>query len=33
MIAVQEACARIGMVTGKGLTGAIKEHYSKKNTL
>ena len=29
MIAVQEACARIGMVTGKGIAGAIKEHYSK----
>jgi Mn2+/Fe2+ NRAMP family transporter len=32
MIAVQEACARIGMVTGKGLTGVIKDHYSK-NTI
>ncbi|MBO9691319.1 NRAMP family divalent metal transporter [Chryseobacterium sp.] len=30
MTAVQEACARIGMVTGKGLTGVIKDHYSKK---
>jgi len=30
MIAVQEACARIGLVTGKGLTGVIKDHYSKK---
>ena len=30
MIAVQEACARIGMVTGKGLTGVIKMHYSKR---
>lgn len=29
MIAVQEACARIGMVTGKGIAGVIKEHYSK----
>lgn len=29
MIAVQEACARIGMVTGKGLAGVIKTHYSK----
>jgi NRAMP (natural resistance-associated macrophage protein)-like metal ion transporter len=29
MIAVQEACARIGMVTGKGLSAVIKEHYSK----
>ena len=30
IIAVQEACARIGAVTGKGLTGVVKEHYSKK---
>jgi NRAMP (natural resistance-associated macrophage protein)-like metal ion transporter len=30
MTAVQEACARIGMVTGKGLVAVIKEHYSKK---
>lgn len=29
-IAVQEACARIGAVTGKGLVAVIKEHYSKK---
>ncbi|MFA5025283.1 MAG: divalent metal cation transporter [Candidatus Shapirobacteria bacterium] len=29
-IAVQEACARIGAVTGKGLVTVIKEHYSKK---
>lgn len=29
MIAVQEACARIGMVTGKGIAGVIKEYYSK----
>lgn len=28
--AVQEACARIGAVTGKGLASIIKEHYSKK---
>lgn len=28
--AVQEACARIGAVTGKGLVAIIKEHYSKK---
>lgn len=28
--AVQEACARIGAVTGKGLVAVIKEHYSKK---
>lgn len=29
MIAVQEMCARIGMVTGKGLAGIIKSHYSR----
>jgi NRAMP (natural resistance-associated macrophage protein)-like metal ion transporter len=29
MIAVQEMCARIGMVTGKGIAGVIKSHYSK----
>ena len=29
MIAVQEACARIGMVTGKGIAGVIKDHYHK----
>jgi len=29
MLAVQEACARIGLVTGKGLGSVIKEHYSK----
>lgn len=28
--AVQEACARIGAVNGKGLVAVIKEHYSKK---
>jgi NRAMP (natural resistance-associated macrophage protein)-like metal ion transporter len=30
LIAVQEACARIGVVTGKGLAGIIKEYYSRK---
>ena len=30
MTAVQEACARIGAVTGKGIAAVIKEHYSKK---
>ncbi len=30
MIATQEACARIGAVTGKGIAAVIKEHYSKK---
>ena len=29
MIAVQEACARIGLVTGKGIAAVVKEHYSK----
>jgi NRAMP (natural resistance-associated macrophage protein)-like metal ion transporter len=28
--AVQEACARIGAVTGKGLASVVKENYSKK---
>lgn len=30
MMAVQEACARIGMVKGKGITAVVKEHYSRK---
>ena len=30
MIAIQEMCARIGMVSGKGLAGVIKQYYSKK---
>jgi NRAMP (natural resistance-associated macrophage protein)-like metal ion transporter len=29
MTAVQEACARIGLVTGKGITTVVKEHYPK----
>jgi NRAMP (natural resistance-associated macrophage protein)-like metal ion transporter len=29
LMAVQEACGRIGAVTGKGLAGVIKEHYSR----
>ena len=29
MAAIQEMCARIGMVTLKGLTGTLKTHYSK----
>ncbi|MBB3058700.1 NRAMP family divalent metal transporter [Mucilaginibacter gotjawali] len=29
MIAVQEACARIGLVTGKGITTIVREQYSK----
>ncbi len=28
MIVVQEMCGRIGMVTGKGLAGVIRKHYS-----
>ena len=30
LIAVQECCARIGVVTGRGLGAVIKEHYSRK---
>ncbi|MDQ2720703.1 MAG: divalent metal cation transporter [Bacteroidota bacterium] len=30
MMGVQEACARIGMVTGKGLAAIAKEEYNKK---
>jgi Mn2+/Fe2+ NRAMP family transporter len=30
LAAVQEACARIGAVTGKGIAAVVKEHYSKK---
>jgi NRAMP (natural resistance-associated macrophage protein)-like metal ion transporter len=30
MTAIQEACARIGLVTGKGIAAVIKERYSKK---
>ena len=29
LLAVQEACARIGAVTGKGLAGVIRDHYSR----
>src|SRR5215469_2509492 len=29
MIAVQEMCGRIGLVTGKGLAGVVKTHYSR----
>lgn len=29
MIVVQEMCGRIGLVTGKGLAGVIRKHYSK----
>src|SRR3989338_10705731 len=30
MTAVQEMCGRIGLVTGQGLSGVIRRHYSKK---
>lgn len=30
MTAVQEACARIGLVTGKGLAAVVKEKYNRK---
>jgi NRAMP (natural resistance-associated macrophage protein)-like metal ion transporter len=30
MTVVQEMCGRIGIVTGKGLAGVIRKHYSKK---
>lgn len=30
MIAIQEACARIGAVTGKGIAAVVKEHYNRK---
>ena len=30
MMGVQEACARIGMVTGKGIAAIVKQHYNSK---
>ena len=30
LIAVQECCARIGVVCGQGLAGVVKDHYSRK---
>ena len=30
LISVQEACARIGAVTGHGISSALKRHYSKR---
>src|ERR1051325_11002008 len=30
MAAVQEACARIGLVTGKGIAAVVKQNYSKR---
>ena len=29
MVAIQEMCGRIGVVTGKGLAGVIRKHYPK----
>ena len=29
MTAIQEMCARIGLVTAKGLTGTLRDHYSR----
>lgn len=31
MVAIQEMCGRIGMVTGKGLARVIKSHYTKSS--
>ncbi|HEY5225598.1 MAG TPA: divalent metal cation transporter [Methylovirgula sp.] len=33
MTAIQEACARIGLVTGKGIVAVVKERYGAKVTL
>src|ERR1700755_408575 len=30
MTAVQEACARIGLVSGKGIAAVVRDNYSKK---
>src|ERR1700753_1005766 len=30
MMAVQEACARIGLVSGKGIAAVVKENYNRK---
>ncbi len=30
LVTIQEMCGRIGMVTGKGLAGVIKQYYSQK---
>jgi Mn2+/Fe2+ NRAMP family transporter len=30
LTAIQEACARIGAATGKGIAAVVKEHYSRK---
>lgn len=33
MMAIQEACARIGIVTNRGLAGVLQKHYRKKLVL
>ncbi len=33
MLAIQEVCARIGIVTNKGLAGVLQKHYRKKIVL
>ncbi len=30
MVAIQEACARIGAATGKGIAAVVRDHYNKK---
>jgi len=30
---VQEACSRIGVVTGKGIAAVVREHFSKNATI
>ncbi len=30
MVAIQEICGRIGMVTGRGLASVLREHYSRR---
>lgn len=30
MIAVQEMCGRVGLVTGKGIAAVVRQHYSRK---
>src|SRR5260370_15750603 len=29
LVAVQEACSRIGVVTGKGIAAVVRDHFSK----
>ncbi len=33
MMAIQEACARIGIVTNRGLAGVLQKHYKKKTMM